>query len=188
MSNSITITLYRFAGQWGPFKVKIPCGECTLSEDVIQDCIENELAGIDIKFEQFDWLTRWWEPLKRGGWHAPIVFVDGKLVSQGTALNRGLLTQRVIEAGASKNPVEGNLIYGKQSCPHCTRAKQLLAECNIQARYLDVVKEPRALYEMLARVKVQIGEKTPVTVPQIWLSDQYVGGMDDLEKHLGVQT
>ena len=31
---------------------------------------------------------RWWKPLRRGGWHAPIVLVDGRLISQGHALNR----------------------------------------------------------------------------------------------------
>jgi len=27
----VQILLYRWAGKWGPFKVKIPCGECTLT-------------------------------------------------------------------------------------------------------------------------------------------------------------
>jgi len=31
MSEAIKITLYRWAGSWGPFKVNIPCGECTLT-------------------------------------------------------------------------------------------------------------------------------------------------------------
>jgi len=43
-----------------------------------------------------------------------------------------------------------------------------------------VIKEPRALYEMIARIKPLIGEKTPVTVPQIWLEGKYIGGTDKL--------
>ncbi|MDW2111383.1 glutaredoxin, partial [Vibrio sp. 2089] len=31
MTQPIKITLYRWAGNWGPFKVNIPCGECTLT-------------------------------------------------------------------------------------------------------------------------------------------------------------
>ena len=36
------------------------------------------------------------------------------------------------------------------------------------------------MYEMISRVKPIIGEKTPVTVPQIWLEGEYVGGADQL--------
>lgn len=180
----IDITLYRFAGSWGPFKVKIPCGECTFTEDVILDCIENELQGIDINFTQHDWLSKWWQPLVKGGWHAPIVLVDGKLVSQGIALNRGVLTQTVIEATALDTPFIGNHVFGKSTCPHCRRAKDLLEAAEIDVNYYDVVKEPRALYEMIPKVKQIIGEKTPVTVPQIWLEGQYIGGADELEQHL----
>ena len=181
---TVEITLYRFAGSWGPFKVKIPCGECTFTEDVIQDCIVNELHGININFTQHDWLSKWWQPLRKGGWHAPIVLVDGKLISQGIALNRGLLTQTVIEATALDTPLQGNHVFGKATCPHCKRAKHLLQDADIDVTYYDVVKEPRALYQMIPIVKQIIGEKTPVTVPQIWLDGQYIGGADALEHHL----
>ena len=46
------------------------------------------------------------------------------------------------------------------------------------------MKEPRALYEMLARVKPMIGSKTPITVPQIWLDGHYIGGADRLGETL----
>jgi glutaredoxin len=47
-----------------------------------------------------------------------------------------------------------------------------------------VVKEPAALYEMIARVKPIVGPRTPITVPQIWLDGAYVGGADDLSQRL----
>ncbi|MCY4656546.1 MAG: glutaredoxin [Gammaproteobacteria bacterium] len=177
----IDITLFRFAGSWGPFKVKIPCGECTFTEDVIQDCLDNELKGVPVNFQQYDWLSNWWKPLRRGGWHAPIVFVGKKMISQGIALNRGLLAQTVIEMAADSLPMKGNRVYGKNGCPHCERAKRTLADSNITVDYFDVVKEPTALYEMIAKVKPIVGEKTPITVPQIWLEGKYVGGADELE-------
>ena len=34
---------------------------------------------------------------------------------------------------------------------------------------------------MIPEVKDIIGQKTPVTVPQIWIDDQYVGGFTELE-------
>ena len=45
----VTITLYRWAGAWGPFKVSIPCGECSLTLDVINDTLAHELEGIPVR-------------------------------------------------------------------------------------------------------------------------------------------
>ena len=183
-NTAVRIIVYRWAGAWGPFRVRIPCGECALTRDVIADTLAHELKGVEVTLEVRDWLSEWWQPLMRGGWHAPIVMVEGKVVSQGQALNRGLLTQAVIDAAAARTPVSGNHVFGKATCPHCKRAKTYLDEAGIPYTYHDVVRDPRALYEMLARVKPIIGPKTPVTVPQIWLDGQYVGGADQLSARL----
>ena len=186
MNTPVNVTVFRWAGVWGPFKVKIPCGECALTKDIIQDCMDTDLAGIDVDLDLRDWLTEWWKPLRRGGWHAPIVLVNDKLVSQGVALNRGALTQAVIEAATGATAIQGNHVFGKTGCPHCVRAKTCLDQAGVEYHYHDVVKEPRALYEMLARVKPIIGPKTPVTVPQIWLDGSYVGGADELKRILAL--
>ena len=180
----IKITVFRWAGKWGPFKVNVPCGECSLTRDVVQDTLENELQGIPVELDLRDWLSEWWKPLLKGGWHAPIVMVEKKVISQGSALNRGLLTQAVIQAHAVKSEVQGNHLFGKMTCPHCLRAKEYLKEEEITYDYHDVVEDPRALYEMLSRVKPLIGSKTPITVPQIWLEGQYIGGADELSEIL----
>lgn len=182
--SSINITVFRWAGAWGPFEVSIPCGECTLTKDIIQDTLDNELAPIDVTLDMRDWLSEWWKPLLKGGWHAPIVMVNGKVVSQGEALNRGLLTQIVIQEHAKNTDLTGNHVFGKASCPHCTRAKKAMDEAGVDYIYHDVVKDPRALYEMLTRVKPIVGPKTPITVPQIWMNGKYIGGADALAKHL----
>ncbi|MEM7195067.1 MAG: glutaredoxin domain-containing protein [Pseudomonadota bacterium] len=181
---SVDITIYRWAGSWGPFKVNIPCGECSLTLDVVKDTIKNELDGIPVTLRTKDWLSCWWEALFKGGWHAPIVMVDGRIVSQGKALNRGVLTQAVVEAWARNSAVDGSVLFGKANCPHCVRAKALLEEKGVPFVYRDVVQQPRSMYEMLARVKPLIGAKTPVTVPQIWLNSGYVGGADALAMQL----
>ncbi|MCU7858118.1 MAG: glutaredoxin [Candidatus Thiodiazotropha sp. (ex Lucinoma borealis)] len=180
----VRITLYRWAGRWGPFKVKIPCGECSLTKDVLGDTFLHELEGIPVKLEILDWLSWWWRPLKRGGWHAPIVMVEDRVISQGHALNRGILTQAVIEASVKKHTINGNHLFGKETCPHCKRAKGYLEDAGISYTYHNVVSNPRALYEMLGRVKPLIGPKAPVTVPQIWLDGNYIGGADQLEQHV----
>ena len=183
MSRSINITLFRWAGTWGPFKVSIPCGECTLTKDIILDTLNNELADIDVKFDVRDWLSEWWKPLLRGGWHAPIVMVNGKVVSQGQALNRGLLTQAVIEETDNAELV-GNHLYGKNGCSHCTLAKDAFDRAGIDYVYHNVVKDSRSMYEMFAQVKPIVGPKTPITVPQIWIDGAYVGGATAITKQL----
>ncbi|EEX64506.1 glutaredoxin domain-containing protein [Vibrio metoecus] len=184
MATPIKVTLYRWAGSFGPFKVNIPCGECTLTKDILADTFANELAGVPIELEIKDWLSYWWEPLKLGAWHAPIVVVAGKVISQGEALNRGVLVQSIIKEWTKQDTLQGNIVFGKATCPYCVKAKQLLDNAGIDYRYHDVVKESAALYRMIPEVKAIIGEKTPVTVPQIWLNGQYIGGCDSLEKWL----
>lgn len=185
----VELKLYKWEGQWGPFKVKIPCGECALTEDVIADTLAKELANAEVDFTVKEWLTYWWEPLLAGGgWHAPIVLVDGKVISQGDALNRGILTEAVIREHVKRFDLQGNHYFGKENCKHCVRGKKYLDDAGIEYQYHDVVQNPGAMYEMLARVKPIIGEKTPVTTPQIWLEGEYVGGADELGAHLGIEV
>ena len=158
-AKDVQIVLYRWAGAWGPFKVNIPCGECSLTLDVITDTFDTELAGVPVALDVREWLSEWWKPLLKGGWHAPIVMVEGRVVSQGHALNRGVLTEAIIDAHARRSSVEGNHLFGKVTCPHCVRAKGYLEQAGIDYEYHDVVKDPRSLYEMLARVKPIVGPR-----------------------------
>ncbi|MEL6365810.1 MAG: glutaredoxin [Pseudomonadota bacterium] len=185
----VRLRLYKWAGKWGPFKVKIPCGECALTEDVIKDTLATELANARVDFTAKEWLTYWWEPLfAGGGWHAPIVLVENEVISQGDALNRGVLAEQVIREHVRRFDLEGNHFFGKDNCTHCKRGKGYLDDAGIPYTYHDVVKNPGAMYEMLARVKPIIGEQTPVTTPQIWLEGDYVGGADELSEILGVDV
>jgi len=124
--------------------------------------------------------------LLHGGWHAPIVSVNDKVISQGVALNRGVLVEAVVNAYAKSNQPAGNLIFGKAGCPHCQRAKDYLNARDIPFTYHDVVDSTAALYLMLAWAKPLIPARTPITVPQIWLDGKYIGGADNLQQHLGI--
>lgn len=184
----VRLRMYKWEGSFGPIKITLPCGECALTEDVIEATLENELAHVPVEFECKPWLSYWWEPLVSGGWHAPIILVGNKVIAQGDALNRGVLTEMVIRAYAKTHPVEGNKVFGKPNCPYCVKAKELLDAAGIDYDYLDVVENPAAMYEMLVRVKPEIGEFTPVTTPQIWMDGQYVGGADELSELLGTKV
>ena len=183
---SIKIIVYRWGGSWGPFKVKIPCGECALTSNIIDDVLGKELKFIKVDVEVKDWLSHWWEPLKQGAWHAPIVVVENSLVSEGQALNRGVLIQSVVEKYVKDSEISGTHIFGKENCPHCKRAKEYL-DGKIAYEYHDVIESSKDLYEMLGRVKSIIGPKTPVTVPQIWMDGKYIGGADELKEKLSTQ-
>lgn len=180
MKDAVRVTLYRWAGSWGPFSVTVPCGECALTADILRDTLECELAGVPIRLEVREWLAEWWKPLLKGGWHAPIVMVDGKVISQGAALNRGVLTQAVIEAHIARDAITGNHVFLKSGCSHCRRACAYLDAAGIRYTVHDVVREPQALYEMLGRVKPRIGAHTPVALPQIWIEGHYIGGAEAL--------
>lgn len=65
------------------------------------------------------------------------------------------------------------LIYSKPNCPWCDRAKELLAEYNIEYEERDVSLAPYK-QELLLRVP------DARTVPQIFINDVYIGGYSDL--------
>ena len=176
----VKILLYRWGGKWGPFKVKIPCGECGLTKDVIADTLANELSNAVVEVETKDWLSNMVRASIKGARHAPCVLVNGKVVFQGGALNRGLLAEIVMNEHVQHFPLEGNHIFGKDNCPFCVRAKEDMDRLGIEYTYHDVVKNPGAMYEMLARVKPIVGPKTPITTPQVWIDGEYIGGSDAL--------
>ena len=67
------------------------------------------------------------------------------------------------------------LIYTKQACPHCDRAKNLLAARGVKFSLVDCTFSTALTNEMIARSK---GRKT---YPQVFLDGIHVGGADELE-------
>lgn len=178
------LTVYKWAGRKWPFKVKINCGECTLTQDIIKDVLENELVNAEVELEVKDWLSHVFEALWKGARHAPAILLDGKVISQGVAVNRGLLAEAIMKRHVQHFPIEGTHIFGKEGCPYCVKAKAAMDAAGIDYTYHDVVKNPGAMYEMITRVKRIIGLKTPVTVPQIWIDGKYIGGYTELAETL----
>lgn len=67
-------------------------------------------------------------------------------------------------------------ILTKANCPHCDRAKDMLAK-----RMKVYTAFAYDTHPMLAKVMTEAGMRT---VPQIWHDKLYVGGADDLETYL----
>jgi GrxC family glutaredoxin len=66
------------------------------------------------------------------------------------------------------------LMYTKDYCPYCDKAKNYFNENNIPFEEKDVSLNPLFLKEMLERSN---GRKT---VPEIFIDNQHIGGWDDL--------
>lgn len=73
--------------------------------------------------------------------------------------------------------INGTVIFGKENCVFCERAKKLLDGLRIQYTYRDA-GNPNTRAELLELVP---GAKT---VPQIWLYGTYVGGWEDLVSYI----
>jgi glutaredoxin 3 len=65
------------------------------------------------------------------------------------------------------------IIYTKDYCPYCYRAKDLLDNKKVSYTEFDVTHDPEKEQEMRER-----SQRT--TVPQIFIDDTHVGGCDDL--------
>ena len=66
------------------------------------------------------------------------------------------------------------ILYCKETCPFCHRAKQLLSEKGWAYEEIDLLKHPERRDEMIKKA----GGRT--TVPQIFIKGHHVGGCDDL--------
>jgi len=68
------------------------------------------------------------------------------------------------------------IVYTKNSCPYCIKAKNLLKKCNLSYKEINLSLEPDMIDEML---KKSNGMKT---VPQIFINTNHIGGFDQLLK------
>lgn len=74
------------------------------------------------------------------------------------------------------------IIYGKDNCPYCVRAKQLLDSKVLRYDYRDVKEYDYFLQEMIYAVTEETGSP-PKTVPQIFSPQGvYIGGFTELSK------
>jgi ribonucleoside-diphosphate reductase alpha chain len=69
------------------------------------------------------------------------------------------------------------LVYGKNDCPFCTRAKEELELRGISFDYIDLQELGKTAAEVTGRSDVK-------TVPQIYIGGEYVGSYDDMMKFL----
>lgn len=73
------------------------------------------------------------------------------------------------------------IVYGKESCSFCVQAVELLKSNNKELTYksLDVDFTRDELFEALSAFGV-----TPRSMPQVVVDEEYIGGFNELRKHL----
>ena len=82
------------------------------------------------------------------------------------------------------------VIYTKDNCPYCTKAKMLMTNRGItydEKLVNSTGPDNRELKENQSwSTREQLLEAVPTarTFPQIWLGDLYIGGCDALETYL----
>ncbi len=97
MKNAVKIAIYRWAGKKWFFHIHSKCVECDLTVAQARAVVSSH-PDWSVELEVKPWLTHLWEALRHGGWHAPVVVVDGHLLRQGTVPSRAELGAAVRSA------------------------------------------------------------------------------------------
>lgn len=92
----VIVSVYFWGGQKFGIKIKSTCQECDISIPLIKNLIKKEFKGKLIKVEIKPWLDNIFEVFfKYKGWHAPIIVVNDRLVSQGKLVNLNVLRETI---------------------------------------------------------------------------------------------
>lgn len=76
------------------------------------------------------------------------------------------------------------IVYGRENCPYCVKAKNLLESKDLRYAYVYVNSGNCSFRKHMVEAVTLATGKAPETVPQIFDGDIYVGGFTDLEVYL----
>lgn len=87
----------------------------------------------------------------------------------------------MVAIGLDNNPKDRYIIYSRDNCPWCEKAKETLEYNNLlYTEYkLNVHYTRDTLQDKLLKENV-----SKLTVPQIYYNGKYIGGYDNLVRHL----
>jgi predicted thioredoxin/glutaredoxin len=134
------VTVYPITGRQLFFTVPHSwCEECDLTVRLVSRVTE-ELPGVEVRIKP--WWNHLFDALRRGGWHAPVVTIDGRLFSQGIVPDAGELRAALTDAPSA--PVEAQpselrrddrdggrpllSVYTASDCAGCESALELAEE------------------------------------------------------------
>lgn len=93
---NVRIIIYRVTGNQLFFKVPNRlCEECDILVNVTRRVV-NEINDNRITVEIKPWLSSLRSSLKRGGWHPPVLLINGQVFSQGIVPNAKDLERKIL--------------------------------------------------------------------------------------------
>ncbi|MEE8336725.1 MAG: thioredoxin family protein [Dehalococcoidia bacterium] len=94
------ITVYPITGRQLFFRVPHSwCEECDLTIRTARRVAE-QIGDVKVTVTVKPWFNHLFDALRRGGWHAPVLTIDGKLFSQGVVPDEDQL-RKALTAGVS---------------------------------------------------------------------------------------
>jgi hypothetical protein len=82
------------------------CKECDLTIRMVKKVVGDLDDPSQVRVRVRPWLYHLPEAIRRGGWHPPVVSVNGKLFSQGVVPDAGALRQKIEEYFSARNNTE----------------------------------------------------------------------------------
>ena len=76
------------------------------------------------------------------------------------------------------------VVYGKDDCPNCVMAKNILANEKVEYEYVDIMSDD----EILAYVRGEFVKKGKrASAPLIMIDDEFVGGCIELVQYISIK-
>lgn len=74
-------------------------------------------------------------------------------------------------------------IFGRMSCGYCVRAIQLCESKNLEHEFIDMIREGISKADLAKKI-----DKPVLTVPQILVGDEHIGGYTEFAQFLRQRT
>ena len=93
----VNVVIYKMTGRQLFFNVpEKMCEECDLSIAQVKN-VANKIDGNKVNIEVKPWLNNLLPALIKGGWHPPVVTINGKIFSQGIVPDAKELENKIRE-------------------------------------------------------------------------------------------
>ncbi len=92
------VTIFRYTGKQGFFTIpSSACQECDTTIHLTTSLM-TQLPPDSVKLTIRPWWLCFWKVLWRGGWHPPIVTINGRIFSQGIVPDASCFKQALAQA------------------------------------------------------------------------------------------
>ncbi len=100
------VTVYPMTGRQLFFTVPhAVCEECDLTVRLVQR-VASDLPEVEVRIKP--WFNHLFDALRRGGWHPPVVTINGKIATQGVVPDEAELRDALGSASAARSATAGD--------------------------------------------------------------------------------